>query len=251
MLINRAEYEAMSATEENMWWYKALHSKVLASLKATKTKAQILDAGCGTGGLIQKLNHVGFSNVNGFDYSADAVELAQEKKLLVVQGSILEPITILNNDVVISNDVLCQFSEEDIIIALKGLTAACKEGGILIMNNQAFNAFKGIHDLAVGAKIRFTLAYFQRLISKHNLPLEIVEHHYWSYLLSPIILSVRLWQRLQLSLNMVDLHTIHSDVAMPPKWLNTLFFSLCRLEDALPFRLPFGSSLFMVLRKTK
>lgn len=49
-----AEYTLMDAAEERMWWYRALHARLLDTL-ADIPAGPVLDAGCGTGGLLAQL----------------------------------------------------------------------------------------------------------------------------------------------------------------------------------------------------
>ena len=44
------EYELMDAAEGRMWWYRALHVRLCDALAGVR--GRVLDAGCGTGGLL-------------------------------------------------------------------------------------------------------------------------------------------------------------------------------------------------------
>ena len=90
MLNRQQEYQKMSVVESNHWWYKTLHKLVLESLfeYIPDKDSNILDAGCGSGGLITFLNSNKYKNIKGFDLSDDAVSLSKEKKLNVVHGDI-------------------------------------------------------------------------------------------------------------------------------------------------------------------
>src|SRR5690606_23388219 len=118
----------------------------------------------------------------------------------------------------------------------------------IISNNQALNAFHGIHDIAVGAKKRFSRKDFL-----HNSVIEssaeIKNLTYWSFLLAPLIFTIRFSQRVKLKFIGASNIEITSDVKLPSNFINQLFYKLVRLESKLPFRSPFGSSLFVVLQK--
>ena len=71
------EYYKMAEVEMNHWWYKSLHFQVLQQLmiKSKSKKIKILDAGCGSGGLMKYLEARGYENMKGFDISDEAVNL--------------------------------------------------------------------------------------------------------------------------------------------------------------------------------
>ncbi len=83
MIGKPSEYEAMARCEKELWWYRSLHDITLLKMKAhsIEPSATILDAGCGTGGMMQKLLSHGYQNVVGFDYSTDAVRYSTNSGL--------------------------------------------------------------------------------------------------------------------------------------------------------------------------
>ncbi len=55
--MNADEYRRMADVEDRMWWYRGLHDVVLAALDrwGPRPLPSLLDAGCGTGGLLRRL----------------------------------------------------------------------------------------------------------------------------------------------------------------------------------------------------
>src|SRR5690242_12805324 len=53
MDMEPAEYALMDAAENHMWWYRALHRRLLEALAGMH--GSVLDAGCGTGGLLARI----------------------------------------------------------------------------------------------------------------------------------------------------------------------------------------------------
>ncbi|ADQ16252.1 Methyltransferase type 12 [Leadbetterella byssophila DSM 17132] len=247
MFINYQEYQAMYEVEDSLWWYRILHDRVVEELKALPhfTQLKILDAGCGTGGLMSRLLKEGVQDIQGFDFNEHAVAFSGDRGLNVQQGDITR-FSLGQFDVVISNDVLYQMDDEGLEQAFYRLYAALKPGGILITNNQAFPVFRGIHDLAVGSKRRFVLKDFEKLLEKYP-DLKLEKATYWSLFLSPFILIARTIQRIQLKLNLVK--EVKSDVSLPSPWLNQFFYTLCTWERKILKASPFGSSLFLRIRK--
>ncbi|HLY57408.1 MAG TPA: class I SAM-dependent methyltransferase, partial [Stellaceae bacterium] len=55
--MNRDEYPKMRAVEDRMWWYRGLHANLLAMAGLPDLPpGPVLDAGCGTGGLLRRLH---------------------------------------------------------------------------------------------------------------------------------------------------------------------------------------------------
>jgi SAM-dependent methyltransferase len=51
--METTEYELMDVNEDRMWWYRALHGRLLEELAGFS--GRILDAGCGTGRFLAQL----------------------------------------------------------------------------------------------------------------------------------------------------------------------------------------------------
>jgi SAM-dependent methyltransferase len=245
----REEYERMAQAERRLWWYRALHRLVLNALlrHPPQRDARILDAGCGTGGLLLFLREHGFRNLAGFDVSSDAIAICRERGLPVQPGD-LRDIARLSSpetlDAIVSNDTLYFFSAEQQAEILKAFYRALLPGGLLILNLPALEAFRGIHDLRVGITKRFTKAQAQTLVSDAGF--SVVEIMFWPFLLSPVIYLARLAQRRRLARGDVP---IRSDLDATPSAMNRILEALVRCENALLPIKPFGSSLFLVARK--
>lgn len=249
MIDKQQEYIKMASAEKKLWWYRALHQLVFDALKSSKIPkdARILDAGCGTGGMMEGLQEKGYS-VQGIDLSPHAVNFCQQKGLSVIRDDVrnvthhFSPETF---DVIISNDVLCYFREEEYVKLVDELLSLLKNKGLLIMNLPALKAFSGIHDLSVGLQQRFGKNDVAK-ISKLG-QVEKTQTRYWPFLLSPLIYLIRYNQRQKLRKD--PQIKIESDVSVPPAPLNRLLSGITSVELALPPFAPFGSSVFMVLQK--
>lgn len=253
MLINYDEYRMMYEAEEKLWWYRILHEKVLKEIQIKfqeNKQIKILDAGCGTGGLMSFLIKHGYKNIQGFDYSADAVSFCKERNLNVQQTDITNFDNVFSKesfDIIVNDDVVYQFDNSTITNVFLTFQSILKSDGIIITNNNAFNIFYGTHDIAVGGKQRFRLSDFKKNFS--TLQLKIVYYSYWSLILSPLILLVRFTQQVQLKLNLIDLKNIKSDVTVPSNFVNNFFYKVVKFEESIFRKGIFGSSLFMVLKK--
>lgn len=250
MLDRTVEYEKMAQAEASLWWYRALHTLVFESLNAAgvSNNAAILDAGCGTGGLMAFLRARGYARVQGFDLSADAVAWCRRRNLDVEQHDLQDvarayPAAAF--DAVISNDTLYFFDRTACPRVLAQLASVVRKDGVVLLNLPALDAFRGIHDVSVGITRRFSKPYAQEVLQAANLvPVRIV---YWPFLLSPAIYLTRLLQRMKMARD-PDFEVV-SDVMLPPAWVNRLLERISVWENRhLRFK-PFGSSLFLVLRK--
>lgn len=250
MIEKREEYQKMAAVEETLWWYRTLHGFVITSIKAATEDrgVSILDAGCGCGGLLLALQRAGFTNVQGCDLSPFAVEYTASRGFPVVQldlreiGEHYQPESV---EVVCSNDTLYFFRGAEQTAILTALRRILKPGGVLILNVPAFQAFAGIHDVAVGIVERFSLSDVTRLASQDGFMQQ--ELRFWPFLLSPLIAASRMAQRVRLRLGQPS---ITSDVHPTPHIVNELLYACSVLERRIFRRSPpWGSSAYLVLKK--
>jgi SAM-dependent methyltransferase len=248
MIGKQYEYDAMAKCEKELWWYRCLHDLTLRTIERVVGKdATILDAGCGTGGMLIHLQSNGFTNLSGFDLSPDAIEHCVEKGCLNVQLlDILKSDTTYSPgsfDVIVSHDILCLLQEGDDKVAFCKLVSLLKPGGILMMNLPAGRFFKGTHDFAVGIRKRYSKKSIRDLAVNANV--EIRQHH-WPFILSPLIFSLRLFQRGKLLFGRRTHYK--SDVRMPHPILNNLFYKLTSIDNRIGFT-TWGSSIFVTMKK--
>ncbi len=253
MLGNKDEYDRMAEAEGKHWWYITLHERVIKAIQkqfpGNKT-ISILDAGCGTGGLLIFLRNNGFSNLRGFDVSEFAEEACKRKNLDVFKASLtevsahFEPETM---DVISCCDALYFLNLEDQKKTLEDFHNILKPGGILLLNLPSLKIFRGTHDISVGIRERY---HHKKL--KELLPEEAVKngfsYKYWPVLISPVIAVIRTYQRMKIRSGH---YRVESDIKLPVSFINWILKGLMRLEMNLPQVIVFGSSLFVVVKKGK
>lgn len=253
MIHNRKEFQRMFEVEQKLWWYKTLHGKVLTQLtkhfSGFKPEVRILDAACGTGGLLTFLREKGYKNLTGFDYSEHAISLSADRNLNVSFGDLRNVDSFRpaeKFDVIICNDALYFLTDDEIIDALKSFRKRLNPNGLIVVNIHAFEAFSGTHDIAVGSSRRFELKDFFGYAFSSDL--KITYNTYWPFALSLPILAVRQWQRYKIKKDGITTEHTESDVSYPGDTVNNLLLGILKIEEKLLPRSPFGSSLFMTFR---
>ncbi|WP_025763028.1 class I SAM-dependent methyltransferase [Dyadobacter tibetensis] len=256
MIDNPEEYQRMQEVEQKLWWYRSLHRRVLSQIETyiqkEKKTIRILDAACGTGGLLLALKNAGYEHASGFDLSTTAVQLAQESGLDVSVGDLRQSTQYragLSFDVICCNDALYFLTDEEIIAFLKNMKERLNPGGLLLINIHAFEAFAGSHDVAIGSTRRYTWKDFHEYTQQAGLA--VLYRTYWPFLLSLPILMVRQWQKYRLHISADLSEPPVSDVSYPGDIVNASLWKVMQLENNLLNRAPFGSSLFMVLQPSR
>ena len=248
MINSKEEYTKMCSVENNHWWYKSLHCLVLKTIDKNfnTNNISILDAGCGTGGLMDYLKDNKYTNLEGFDLSNEAVKLSISKRLNVWELNLKDYRSSEQRyDVIISNDTMYFFTLKEQKTILNNFYNSLKGEGIVILNLPSFDAFSGIHDKVVGIQERFNSEMIDNMIDKNKF--EIIEKKYWPFLLSPIIYLVRFIQNIQIRFNKNI--QLKSDIDMPSKFINAILYKIVKFENICFSKKPFGSSLFLVLKR--
>jgi SAM-dependent methyltransferase len=254
MINSTAEYEKMYAVEGRHWWYGNLHRLTLEALTKDMQlplDAAILDAGCGTGGMILALQAAGFTNIEGFDLSDDAVRFCQQHELKACKGDLRLIGTQYQGrlfDVVISHDNLYFVPPADQQRYFAEVALLLKPRGLLIMNAPINPAFAGRHDLAVG--IRERLSPEQLISLSVGAGLSVKRCLVWPFVLSSAIWLVRSTQRLKMRFGESQ-QSPKSDVSLLPPWINRALLMVCRLDARLFTRPWWGSSCFLVAEKSE
>ena len=236
--MERREYERLAAVEERGWWFRGLHANLIRAWRgraAPANDAILLDAGCGTGGLLTRLREVAPSARRyGLEFDPGAAETARGKSgaALIVGSVLAPPLAPQSCDAIFSADVLCHRGVEP-AAALAALAPCLKPRGLLLLNLPAYRWLFSGHDRAVDNVRRFGAGEIRALLRAAGF-VEI-RIDYWNSLLFPLMLAQRLIHR-----------GAKSDVALLPPLVERLFGAILRCELALAacgLRLPFGGSI--------
>lgn len=248
-MMPEREYDLMRQVEDVYWWYRVLRQTVTSDVKALagSAPASILDAGCGTGGMMDALRGTQFSwRLTGLDFSPQAVETTRRRGFDDVhEGSVdALPMAGASFDGLVSLDVL-YFEGVNEARAIAEFHRVLRPGGFVILNLPAFDFLRGEHDVAVRGARRYTPAGVRGLLARGGF--EVIRSHCWNAWLFPPILAWRLLSRLK-GRSAVE---ARSDLALLPSPLNALLLAFARADMALcrALRAPFGTSVYAVARR--
>lgn len=238
------EYRKLAEVEDRMWYFRALNRRIAHWLvrELPPGPAKVLDAGCGTGGLIKHLRAAQVDwRLTGLDFSPRACELARLRtNVEIVEGSITAlPFADASFDAVVSADVVCQV--EDGAQALREFARVLRPGGVMLVNVPAGMWLWSYHDDTCETKHRYTRSELAILAGAAGLQVRFSS--YANCLSLPLFVARR---KLFRPANPT------SDVRLYPAPVEAIFGGMTRLEFAwmkLGWRLPLGSSVFLVARK--
>jgi SAM-dependent methyltransferase len=186
------EYETMFRVEETHWWYSALHRLVFQALEAELPdwrEKEILDVGCGTGAILERLGNPE-RNV-GIDLAPEAISFCQRRGLTNVQQADIcaLPFPDASFDAVICSSVLYHQWVGDVAGAVREMHRVLRPGGVLLINVPAFEFLHSAHDDVVMTARRFTKPQIREFLRKEHF--EIRRLTYWTTLLFPLAVLAR------------------------------------------------------------
>jgi SAM-dependent methyltransferase len=240
--MEHVEYTLMHSLEDSFWWYRALHTTVAQRLLALplQPQARVLDAGCGTGGMLAHLQRaVPYFQYTGLEWYGAAAQLAENKTgLPIVRGSVnAMPFADGEFAAVLSQDVLYHRNVDERAM-LRECHRCLQSGGHLLLNVAAFQWMASAHDEHVHGARRYNAKQLRALLQETGFEVEKVG--YWNSLLFPLMALQRLT---------VGKHKANSDVANVPAWQNRAFHAILDCERRWQLSLPFGGSVWIQGRK--
>ena len=229
-----------------MWWFAASHRNLLILLwrQVLLNAGPILDAGCGTGGLLAQLAAL-YPNraVFGLDVSPLACQRAAVKSARpVCVGSINErPFPDGVFAAVFGIDVLCHRAVDERSAVLQ-FRRCLADKGCLVVNVPAYSWMLSGHDAAVHNVRRYTKKSVRRLLESAGF--RMVYATYWNAVLFPLMVITRKF--------LPKCGGATSDVKEYPRLIDLLCRVATTFETTLfrrGLRLPFGSSVIMIATK--
>jgi SAM-dependent methyltransferase len=244
--MEQAEYELMAAVEDRMWWYYGLHALAAGRFVAARRAAPgsalpVLDAGCGTGGLLTRLSaDAPDAALVGVEYAPAAAATARAKSGRSIAVGTVNALPFRDGafGAMFSMDVLCHRGVDE-RRALAEAHRCLAPGGMLIVNLPAYRWMLSAHDERVHNARRYTRGEVAEMLGRAGFAR--VWASYWNTLLFPVMVLKRKL-----------LGGDASDVRPFPAPLELMFRSVLAVERALlalGVRFPFGGSIFAVAVK--
>ena len=248
------DYAYLYELEENFWWFVGMReiSKVLLDpICAAAHERQVLDAGCGTGGMLTWLaQYAGSHRVVGIDLSPTALEFCRERNhQQLTRGSIAElPFADSSFDLVTSFDVVQHVLNQGDMRAIAEIYRVLRPGGFAFVRTSAYEWLRSGHDEALNVQRRYTLGELSDEMQRAGFTIRRATYA------NTFLLPVAVIKRLVLS-RFGSAHA-ESEVRPWPKswqWLNGLMSLPLKLEAGVLRRmdLPFGVSAICIGEKLR
>lgn len=253
--MKHEDFAFLYELEEDLWWFAGMReitAVLLDEYCAPLPDRKILDAGCGTGGMISWLErYAARENIFGIDVVKDALVFCREREqnLLAQASATALPFPDGSFDLVTSFDVIVQIpgAHSDIDALGEMYRVACP-GGTVFVRVAAYNWMRSGHDEALATQRRYTLKEISGKMEAVGF--EILRQTYANSFLLPVA-AVR-----RLLLKRLGLVNKGSDVQPPSEntiWLNRALRSFLLREAKILRRpnakLPAGLSAICVGRK--
>jgi SAM-dependent methyltransferase len=239
-------FEILYETEATHWWLAARRNMVLdwiRQLYPNRHDLEILDAGCGTGLMLQELQLLG--TAAGVDISEEALQFCRKRGLDNVRNAdVLDlPFAADHFDFVTALDVIEHIDDD--VHALREFRRVLKPGGRVFIFAPAHRWLWSLQDEVSHHKRRYVARTLRDAVTMAGL--EIERQTYVSTLLLPVIFLGRKWLKVR-----QRFRTYNTENDLHPAWSNGILRSIFESEIPILRRtnMPFGASLLCVARKT-
>lgn len=248
--MQQNHFDEMFALEDSYWWFIGRRHLVATLIKtyaraSSDQSLQILDAGCGTGGTLDVVAHLGC--IHGCDIAAAPLAYCAQRGHENLAACSVTELAYANEafDVVISCDVLEHIDTD--VEAMREMQRVIRPGGILIATVPAHKFLWSEHDEALAHVRRYERKEFISRLQEAGYSIEKLSAAV-SFVF-PVILAFRLLQRVRPKPS----DQPDTDLRILPKPINNVLIALLKLEAWLMkfMNLPVGTSLVVVARKSE
>lgn len=228
-----------------MWWYRAVHARLLSALEERPGAGAlpVLDAGCGTGGFLRRLaaaSATGARDAVGVEFNPQAARRAGAKSGRPVAAGDVNalPFPDAAFGAAVSVDVLSHRGVDE-ARALAELRRVLAPGATLVLNLPAYEWLTSAHDARVHNARRYTARRAAAAVEAAGF--SGVTARYWNSLLLPLMVLQR---------KVLARGDAASDVTDFPPWIERGFFAATEIERRLPFNLPAGGSVMIAATRS-
>lgn len=248
--MDRIAYETFARLEDTHFWFvsrRRIFFALLDKLLGGRNDLDILEVGCGTGGLLGPMQRYG--RVHGCDIDFESMQWCQNRgfsRMLVGSGYEL-PYQDHSFDLIGLFDTIEHIPDQD--RALAEMHRVLKPGGLLFVSVPAYQFLWSQNDRIAHHFRRYTRGGLKRVVRRAGF--EPLRTTYFNTVLFPLILPAVMWQKLLDKLG--KLPEGYNNTSVPvSRPLNRLFTALMSSERLLlrHLSLPFGHSLITVARRS-
>lgn len=234
--------------EQTHFWFRGFRQYITPAIARATTglnNPRILDCGCGTGSNLELLERYG--HAFGFDLTRIGTEFAKTHGHAIAQASLSHmPFADATFDLVTSFDVLQVVPDAIEQAGISEMVRVAKPGGWLLLHVAALQILYGRHSVLSQEHRRYTATSLRRLVEDAGFRIERLTYDHLT--LMPMMLPVRVWQRLTAS---GEVEAGEAEITPPIAPVNAALTALVSLE-ALALRgidMPIGCSLMCLAQK--
>ena len=239
-------YKLFYEIQKKHWWFVSKKKIVSCFIEnilngQKKKEINILDVGCGSGLMLEKLSEYG--TVYGMDFSDEAIKFSGEIFAGEIRkGALPNEVPFEDNffDLIVALDVIEHIDED--IDSLKTIKTKLKKGGKAIITVPAYMFLWSEFDEINQHKRRYTVSDLKNKLEKSGLGINKIS--YYNTFLFPIVYIVRIGNKL-LKKN------AENEVNMPAKYVNIILEKIFSFESLLlnKINMPFGVSILAIVEK--